>query len=259
MMAARMTIEEHVMRAIQQGLQARLAHDSRGVQGVAFFGSHSSLAGEFIPFSDLNYNSERGYFRVSAFPNLPRECSNEEGPEILHYSPDMSARETLDFIVEMAGMITTLGPLAGLADLTENTIQDFRIGYEIAQQAVIRRIDGRTLLSATSTEPAMYTLHESKNCYVFVSIEPAVPETAFLEVEGNRDEEGIRGLLLSQGYKLGVQHNQAIAWFTSTALNRVHWIGSEISYTQRISNKQMRNKEAIRKLAMLCMAQKPIE
>lgn len=64
------TILEHVKAAIADGLPARLEiQDSE--PGVTFLDE-----GEFIPFADLNYNREYGYFQISLLPNIPRECEN---------------------------------------------------------------------------------------------------------------------------------------------------------------------------------------
>lgn len=66
-----MTILEHVKRAIREGfIPAELViHD--GEAGVLFLDEN-----EFIPFADLNYSRELGYFRISLFPDEPRECEN---------------------------------------------------------------------------------------------------------------------------------------------------------------------------------------
>lgn len=64
------TILDHIRRSITDGLDARLDIQN-GVQGVTFFDEN-----EFIPLDDLNYNPEYGYFRISQFPNIPRDCEN---------------------------------------------------------------------------------------------------------------------------------------------------------------------------------------
>lgn len=65
-----MTILEHVKQAISEGLAARLATQA-GEPGALFLDEH-----EFIPFGDLNYNSDLGYFKMSLFPDARRECTN---------------------------------------------------------------------------------------------------------------------------------------------------------------------------------------
>ena len=66
-----MTILEHIKQSIADGLPARLTTQG-GATGVLFLDE-----GEFIPFTDLNYNPEYGYFRISLLPNMPRQCENE--------------------------------------------------------------------------------------------------------------------------------------------------------------------------------------
>lgn len=64
------TILEHIKQSIVDGLAARLEIQD-GEPGVTFLDE-----GEFIPFADLNYNQEYGYFRISEFPTIPRDCEN---------------------------------------------------------------------------------------------------------------------------------------------------------------------------------------
>jgi len=75
-----MNIRDHV-RSELKSLPASFAQ--RGGQAGVIFHDEN----EFIPFDDLNYNSEYGYYRLSQFPNLQRDCTNEN-PETLHYGKD---------------------------------------------------------------------------------------------------------------------------------------------------------------------------
>lgn len=65
-----MTILEHIKRSIASGMLAKLEMYD-GIPGVRFLDEH-----EFIPFDDLNYNEELGYFQISQFPDALRECTN---------------------------------------------------------------------------------------------------------------------------------------------------------------------------------------
>lgn len=66
----RPTIEEHVAQAIAEGMPGRLVVQD-GVPGVIFPDEN-----KFIPFADLNYNSTYGYYEISGFPDLARDCRN---------------------------------------------------------------------------------------------------------------------------------------------------------------------------------------
>lgn len=77
-----MNIREHVLKAINGGLAAKQTQRD-GVSGVLFTGPDSPPDGEFIPHSDLNYNNEFGYYQISQFPDIARDCTNEN-PENLH-------------------------------------------------------------------------------------------------------------------------------------------------------------------------------
>ena len=63
-------IEEHVAQAIAEGMPGRLVVQD-GVPGVVFPDEN-----KFIPFADLNYNPTYGYYEMSAFPDLARDCRN---------------------------------------------------------------------------------------------------------------------------------------------------------------------------------------
>lgn len=66
-----MNIRDHFLESVAQGMAANIAVKN-GVAGALF---HDEA--EFIPFSDLGYNKELGYYRLSQFPDWPNECSNE--------------------------------------------------------------------------------------------------------------------------------------------------------------------------------------
>lgn len=108
-----MNIREHVLRAINDGLAAKQTQRD-GVSGVLFTGPDSPPNGEFIPHSDLNYNSEYGYYRISQFPDLQRDCTNEN-PETIH------AGEGFDFDcfiwADSGGNLALLGEDYQMADL----------------------------------------------------------------------------------------------------------------------------------------------
>ena len=71
-----MNVREHVVKGIYAGLGAKLC-----IEGVASGVQFSD--GEFIPFAELGYNSDLGYFRFSDFPDEQSDCTNEN-PETIH-------------------------------------------------------------------------------------------------------------------------------------------------------------------------------
>lgn len=71
-----MNIRDHVRKAIIGGMPAEFTQ-REGVGGILFHGEN-----EFIPFDDLNYNSVYGYYRLSQFPDVDRDCTNEN-PETI--------------------------------------------------------------------------------------------------------------------------------------------------------------------------------
>lgn len=67
-----MDIQEHVKEFIVNGGRAEVVNRD-GVDGVLFFDEV-----EFIPFTDLNYNNEYGYYKISLFPDIQRDCTNPQ-------------------------------------------------------------------------------------------------------------------------------------------------------------------------------------
>lgn len=70
-------IRDHARLAVEGGMPAELAVVD-GAPGVLF---HDE--GEFIPFSDLGYNSEIGYFRLSQASHQLTVCDNAN-PQTIH-------------------------------------------------------------------------------------------------------------------------------------------------------------------------------
>lgn len=71
-MMSKKNIREHVLPHIREGLAHFDVQDQQA--GVVFRDEN-----EFIPFSDLGYNSEIGWFRISSFPGAENETSNDSG------------------------------------------------------------------------------------------------------------------------------------------------------------------------------------
>ena len=61
-------------------------------------------------------------------------------------------------------------------------------------------------------------------------------------------------LLLTQGEIDGVLHNQAVAFFATTAVNRVHWQGSDLAWLPNSDRSFVENKRVLRNLAVACVA-----
>jgi hypothetical protein len=73
-----MNIRDHVRQSIARGLPAHFDVQVT-TAGVQFDADDR----EFIPFCDLGYSRQIGYYRLSAFPEVVSECKNDN-PEIIH-------------------------------------------------------------------------------------------------------------------------------------------------------------------------------
>jgi len=105
-----MNIRDHIRAAITEGLAAHL--DQRaGQAGIVFHDEN-----EFIPFDDLNVNPEYGYFRISQFPDIQRDCTNEN-PETLHYGKDFSDGWKPLIWADSGGNLMLVGDIWQAADL----------------------------------------------------------------------------------------------------------------------------------------------
>ena len=105
-----MNIRDHIRAAINDGLPAEFAQRD-GKAGVLF---HDE--GEFVPFDDLNVNREYGYYRLSQFPNLQRDCTNEN-PETLHLGKDFGDNWNPLIWADSGGNLTLIGDPWQAADL----------------------------------------------------------------------------------------------------------------------------------------------
>jgi hypothetical protein len=68
------------------------------------------------------------------------------------------------------------------------------------------------------------------------------------------DGDGVVALLLTQSEIDGVLHNQAVAFFASTAVNRVHWKGGDLTWLPHTDRTYAENKRTLRNLAVACVA-----
>ena len=68
------------------------------------------------------------------------------------------------------------------------------------------------------------------------------------------DGDALVALLLAQDDIDGVLHNQAVAFFASTALNRVHWHGDNLGWLPNSDRTFADNKRALRNLCVACVA-----
>ena len=103
-------IQMHVLSAIRGGLAATMTQRN-GVAGVVFPDEN-----EFIPFTDLNYNSEYGYYRMSQFSDLQRDCTNENR-ENIHRGVGFSDGWHPYIWSDSGGNLTLLGDDYQVADL----------------------------------------------------------------------------------------------------------------------------------------------
>lgn len=105
-----MNIRDHIRKAIHTGLPANFTQQS-GKAGALFHDDN-----EFIPFDDLNYNNEYGYYRLSQFPNLQRGCTNGN-QETLHYGSDFGDNWRPIIWADSGGNLNMIGDIWQAADL----------------------------------------------------------------------------------------------------------------------------------------------
>lgn len=105
-----MNIRDHFRKSITEGLPAQFAQHE-GEAGALFHDEN-----EFIPFDDLNYNSKYGYYRLSQFPNLQRDCTNEN-QETLHYGSDFGDGWRPIIWADSGGNLNMIGDVWQAADL----------------------------------------------------------------------------------------------------------------------------------------------
>ena len=68
------------------------------------------------------------------------------------------------------------------------------------------------------------------------------------------DGDALVALLLAQDDIDGVLHNQAVAFFASTAINRVHWHGDNLKWLPNSDTTFDENKRTLRNLCVACVA-----
>lgn len=121
-----MNIRDHVRSSIAAGLAA--SWDQRdGKSGVTFHDEN-----EFIPFDDLNYNDEYGYYRMSQLPDLQRDCTNEN-PETLHWGKDFPDWKPIIW-ADSGGNLTLVGDIWQAADLYQALHQLLRNGVTALEE-----------------------------------------------------------------------------------------------------------------------------
>lgn len=105
-----MNIRQHVFKSINADIHAQFAVQDAS-PGVLFLDEN-----QFIPFADLGYNDEIGYFRLSAHSDIISECDNDN-PEKIHVYDDGSQGEPMFVWQDADGYLHLLGELHQLADL----------------------------------------------------------------------------------------------------------------------------------------------
>lgn len=169
-----------------------------------------------------------------------------------------------------------------LAGTAEDPQHDFAISAGIAAQA-------QTILfsadQALALRPALEKFAEAVDYRlpfenVILQFDRPIPEREFFAIERDEqtdavllakmarlwdeagvplhgwqpaDGDGVVALLLTQGELDGVLHNQAVAVFASTALNRVHWQGTDVTWMPLRETVFVENKLTLRNLAVACM------
>jgi hypothetical protein len=107
-----MNIRDHIRKAIYAGLAANFDVQVT-TPGVQF----NEDDREFVPFYDLGYNQELGYFRLSAFPDTASECENDN-PETVHMLEGSDNEgEPMYVWMDADGDPHMLGELHQIADL----------------------------------------------------------------------------------------------------------------------------------------------
>ena len=121
-----MNIRDHIRKAITGGLAANFTQQA-GLSGIVFHDEN-----EFIPFTDLNYNNEFGYYRLSLFPDLPRDCTNEN-QDTIHHGKDFHDWKPLIW-ADSGGNLTMLGDAWNAADLYQALKRFFETGTVDAEE-----------------------------------------------------------------------------------------------------------------------------
>lgn len=106
-----MNIRQHALRSIRSGMPARFDVQVEN-PGIQFLADDQ----EFIPFYDLGYSPRLGYYRMSALPDVPSECTNEN-PETIHPLVESDDDAPLYVWRDADGDLHRLGELHQAADL----------------------------------------------------------------------------------------------------------------------------------------------
>ena len=106
-----MNIREHTLKSIRDGMPARFAVEG-GAAGVQFLADDQ----EFIEFDDLGYATDLGYYRLSAFPHVQSDCTNEN-PETIHRHEALGNDVDMFVWMDGDGYPHMLGELHQVADL----------------------------------------------------------------------------------------------------------------------------------------------
>lgn len=99
-----------------------------GVPGVLFQDEN-----EFIPFADLGYNGELGYYRLSAHPDASNECTNEN-PETIH-AGEFSDPWDAYIWADADGYLHLLGEIWQVADLYQ-ALGDFLLRNQLHPEKI---------------------------------------------------------------------------------------------------------------------------
>lgn len=106
-----MNIRNHALQAIRNGMPAVFDVVNRQ-PGVQFLADDQ----EFIPFDDLGYHPDYGYYRLSVLPGVTSEC-DAENPEKIHLLEPQPDDEPMFVWVDSDGDPHHLGEMWRMADL----------------------------------------------------------------------------------------------------------------------------------------------
>lgn len=108
-----MNIRQHILKSIYGGLPARFDVQDT-TPGVMFLDEN-----EFIPFDDLGYTPDLGYYRLSQHPTVASECDNGN-PETVHLLAGSDREGDPMYVWRDADSdLHMLGELRQVADLYE--------------------------------------------------------------------------------------------------------------------------------------------
>lgn len=146
-----MNIRNHALESIRNGMPATFDTVNRQ-PGVQFLADDQ----EFIPFADLGYHPDYGYYRLSVLPGVASEC-DAENPEKIHPLEPQPDDEPMFVWMDSDGDPHLLGEKWRMADLYQ-ALHAALVGQ--MESGVISEFDdawGRNFTIARAVQEAMTT------------------------------------------------------------------------------------------------------